>query len=163
MQTVAVVIYRIQGLQRGANVIEVNFLCVQRSSTGLNVVFQHLSTGIGSVFFAQRLGPYAARYATNHCIFGVDTIAKEETQIGAKGIDVHAATQIVLDIRKPIGQGKRQLGDGVGTCFRNVVTTDGHRVEVAHLLINEILLHISHQSQSKFCRENTSVLRLIFL
>src|SRR5690606_38558287 len=51
MQAVAVVEHRIQRLQRGANVVEADFLGVQAAPGRLDVVFEHLAAGARTVAF----------------------------------------------------------------------------------------------------------------
>ena len=60
MQAVAIVVNREKRLQGGSDVVEVDFLSVQRSPARLNVIFQFLRTLVGTVFFFHRDGPNAA-------------------------------------------------------------------------------------------------------
>lgn len=78
---------------------------------------------------------------------------KEERQIRRKIVDVHAPGQVVFDKGKPIGQRKRQLRDGVGARFGDMVTRNRYRVKVSHVMPDEILLHIAHQPERKLGRK----------
>lgn len=62
--------------------------------------------------------PNASRYAPNNRIFGVYAIREKERQVRRKIIDIHTSTEIIFDIRKAVRQRKRQLRNGIGTCFR---------------------------------------------
>src|SRR5699024_9195959 len=148
---------------RGANVVELDFLGVQRAAGGLNVIFEHLRAAVGAVALAHGARPDAAGHPTDHGVFGVHAVGKEKRQIGREVIDIYAARQIVLDDGKTVGQRKRQLGDGGGSSFGNVVARNGHRVEVAHAIVDEILLDVAHHVQGKLGREDAGVLRLVLL
>jgi hypothetical protein len=43
-----------------------------------------------------------------------------------------------------------------------MVTRDRDRVKVAYILLDEIFLHVTHESERKFGREDTGILRLVF-
>ena len=146
MQRVAIVIDRIQGLQRRADVIEIDFLRVQRASGRLDVVLEHLRSRRCFVFLAHGFGPNAARHPSNDSVFRVDAVGKEEAEVGTEGIQIHAPTQVVFHIRESIGQGEGQLGNGIGSCLGDVVTADGNRIEVLDVAVNEALLHVAHQT-----------------
>src|SRR5690606_37623836 len=60
VQAVAVVEQRVQGLQRGADVVELDLLRVQGAAAGLDVVLHHLAAGAGAVALAHGAGPDAA-------------------------------------------------------------------------------------------------------
>ena len=163
MQAVTVIVNRIQRLQSGSDVVEINLLRVQTPSARLDVILQHLRTRIASVLQLHRFGPNSASHPANHRVFWVDAVAKEETQVRRKIIDVHAATQIILHIGKAVAQRKRQLRNGVRTRLGNVVPADAHAVKIPHLIGDEIMLHITHQPQRKLRTKNTGILRLILL
>lgn len=44
----------------------------------------------------------------------------------------------------------------------DVVAADADAVEVAHLLLDEVLLHIAHEPQRELGAEDAGVLRLVF-
>ena len=90
MQGIAVIIDRIQGLQGGSDIVEINFLGMQRTARGLDMVFEHLGAFIGSVFFAQCFGPNPPSHPSNHGVLGVDPVAKEKAEIGCKAVDIHS-------------------------------------------------------------------------
>ena len=146
VQRVAIVIDGIQSLQSRADVIEIDFLRVQRSSGRLDVVLEHLRSRRCLVFLAHGFGPNAARHPSNDSVFRVDAVGKEEAEVGTKGIQIHAPTQVVFHIRESIGQGEGQLGNGIGSCLGDVVTADGNRIEVLDVAVNEALLHVAHQT-----------------
>jgi len=89
-------------LQRGANVVELNFLRVQRTARRLNVVLQFLAAFVGAVLVLHGHRPNAARHAAHHGVFGVHAIAEEEAQVGRKIVNVHAARQVGLAKVKPL-------------------------------------------------------------
>ena len=101
------------------------------------------------------------RHPADHRIFGVDPVAEEEAQVRRKGVDVHPTGEVIFDERETIGEGQRQLGDRVRAGFCDVVARDAHRVEVSHLVIDEVSLHVTHHAQRKLGRENAGVLRLV--
>jgi len=57
---------------------------------------------------------------------------------------VHAACQVRFHEGEAVGQCERQLADRVGPSFGNVVTRDGHRVEVAHVVVHKVLRDVAH-------------------
>ena len=162
VQRVAVVVDRVQRLQRGADVVEVDFLGVQRATGCLDVVLQHLRPGRGAVFLAHGLGPNPTGHTPNHRIFWVDAVREEEAQVGPKLVDVHAPAQVVLHVGESVGQGERQLGDGIRTGFGDVVAADRDRVKVADVVADEMVLHVAHQPQRKLRGEDAGVLGLVF-
>src|SRR6056297_2426335 len=149
MQRVTVVINRIQSLKRCTDIIKVNFLRVQTSSRGLDVVFQHLRPWVGAILLFQSFGPNPSSYTTNNGILWIYTVGKEERKIGTKFVDVHSPAQIILYVGKPIGKRECQLGNRVSTRLCNMVTGNGNGIEITNLLFNKIFLHISHQSEGK--------------
>ena len=54
------------------------------------------------------------------------------------------------------------MADGVGTRFGNVITTDGHRVEIAHIVVHKILGNVAHDFQAELGAEDARVLALVF-
>jgi hypothetical protein len=75
----------------------------------------------------------------------------------------HAAGQVVLHIGEPVGQGEGQLADGVGPGFGDVVAGDGDRVEIAHIVFDEVLLDVAHHLEGEINGEDAGVLALVFL
>ena len=61
-----------------------------------------------------------------------------------------------------VGQREGQLCDRIGTRFGDVITADTDTVEILYVVMNKILLHIAHQLQCEFRRENAGILCLIF-
>jgi hypothetical protein len=84
VQAVAVVVDGDEGLQRGADVVELDFLRVQAAATGLDVVFEFLAALVRAVFFFHRHGPNAAGDAAQHGVFGVHAVAEEEGEVGRR-------------------------------------------------------------------------------
>ena len=162
VQTVAVVIHRNQRLQSGADVVEIQLLRMQRTTGGLNMVFQLLRTRISSVSIAHHNRPDAPRDPPDHAVFRVHPVAEEKRQIGRERINRQAAREIALNIGEAVGQRERQLGDRVRAGFGDVITGDGHRIKIAHPMLDEILLNIAHQFQGEFGGKNAGVLPLIF-
>ena len=162
VQRVAVVVDRVERLQRGADVVEVDFLGVQRAAGRLDVVLQHLRPGRGAVFLAHGLGPNPTGHTPNHRILRVDAVREEEAQVGPKLVDVHAPAQVVLHVGESVGQGERQLGDRIRAGLGDVVAADGDRVEVSDVVADEVVLHVAHQPKRKLRGEDARVLGLVF-
>lgn len=78
VQAVAVVVNSDQGLQGGADIVELNFLRMQTATACLYVVLQFLAAVIGAVLVTQGDGPYAPCNATQHRVLGVHPVAEEE-------------------------------------------------------------------------------------
>jgi hypothetical protein len=94
------------------------------------------------------LGPDAPRHAADDGVFGVDAVGeKERLRLGAKSLMSMPRRQVILHKGEAVGEGEGQLRDGIGARLGNVVARNGDRVEVAHLVGDEILLHIAHQPQ----------------
>jgi hypothetical protein len=89
-------------------------------------------------------------------------LEKKKERLGAKFVHVHAPRQVILHEGEAVGQGKGQLADGIGPRLGDVVAGNRDAVEVAHAVVNEILLHVAHQPQGKFGGEDAGVLRLVF-
>ena len=162
MQAVAIVVNRNQGLQRGADVVELDFLRVQAAATGLHMVFEFLAAFICAIFVAHAGSPNAARHAAQHGVFGVHAIAKEEAQVGRKVVNVHAARQIRFYKCEAVRQRERQLAQWVGTRLGYVVAADRHAVKIAHLVVYKIFGNIAHDLQAEFGAENAGILPLVF-
>ena len=74
---------------------------------------------------------------------------------------MHAAGEVGLHVGEAVGQGERQLADGVRPGLGDVIPGDRHRVEVAHLLLDEPLLDVRHHPQGELRGEQAGVLALI--
>ena len=64
---------------------------------------------------------------------------------------------------KPLASVKASCDDRVGAGFGDVIAGDRHRVEVADLVVDEVLLDVAHHLQRELGRENAGVLALVFL
>ena len=107
------------------------------------MVLQLLAALVGAIFVLHGDSPNAARHTAHHGVLGVHAIAEKETQIGREVVNVHPACQIGFDKRETVGQGERQLADRVCARFSNVITADGHGVEISHIVVDEKLGDIS--------------------
>src|SRR5690625_2865364 len=99
MQRVAIIIDSHQRLKRGPDIIELNFLGMQRSGAGLNVVPQLLRPLVGVMLRLQGDGPEPPCHASDYRILRIETVATEEGQIVSKSIDVESAGQIIFNVR----------------------------------------------------------------
>ncbi len=88
-------------------------------------------------------------------------VAEEKAQVGREIVDVHAARQVGFHKGETVTQRERQLADRVGPGFGNVVTRDGHRVEVAHVVVHEVLCDVAHHLEAELGREDAGVLTLV--
>ena len=163
MQAVAIVINGDQRLQGGADIIEIHFLRMQRAAGSLDVVLHFLAALVGAIALFHGHRPDAPRNAADHRVFRIHAIAEEETQVRREFVDVHAARQIGFDIGKAIGQRESQLRNRVGAGFGDVIAGDRYRIEVAHLMLDEIFLDVAHHLQRKFGGEDAGILALVFL
>ncbi|MCW0416172.1 hypothetical protein NB689_001926 [Xanthomonas sacchari] len=163
VQAVAVVEQRVQRLQRGADVVELDLLRVQRTARGLDVVLHHLAALVAAVALAHRPCPDPPRHAADHRVLRVHAVAEEEAQVRREIVDVHAARQVVLDDGEAVAEGEGELADRVRPGLGDVIAGDRHRVEVAHLLLDEILLNVAHHAQRELGAEDAGVLRLVLL
>ncbi len=125
------------------------------------MVLQHLAALVPVVTLSHGARPDAPRHPSDHGVFRVHAVGKEKAQVGCEIIDIHTPRKIVLDDGEAIGQRECQLADRVRAGFSNVVTGNRHRVEVAHVVLHEILLDVAHHAHREFSRENTGVLRLV--
>ncbi len=75
---------------------------------------------------------------------------------------MHAARQVGFDKGEAIGKREGQLTNGVRTCFGNVIAADGHRVEIAHIVVDKKLRNVAHDFQAELGAEDASVLTLVF-
>ena len=109
------------------------------------------------------LRPDAPRDAAEHRVLGVHAVREEERQVGREVVDVHPARQVVLDEGEAVGERERELRDRVRAGLGDVIAGDRDRVEVADLLVDEVLLDVAHQAQRELGREDAGVLRLVLL
>ena len=163
MQRVGVVVGRDQRLQRGADVVERDFLRMQAAPAGLRMEFELLAAFVGAVFFLHRHRPNPARHAPDHRILGVHAVREKERQVGREIIDVHAARQIRFHVSETVAERERQLADRVGPGLGDVITADADRIEIPHVVLDEIRLDVAHHLEAEFGAEQTSVLALVFL
>ncbi len=108
-------------------------------------------------------GPDAARHPSDHRVLGVHAVGEEEDQVGGEVVDVHAPRQVRLHVGEAVGQGEGELGDRVRPGLGDVVAGDGHRVEVAHPALAEVLLDVAHHPQRELGGEDAGVLGLVLL
>ena len=127
VQRVAVVVDRVERLQRGADVVERDLLRVQAAAGGLDVVLELLRAVVGAVAQLHRLGPDAPRHAADHGVLGVDAVGEEERQVGREVVDLHAARQVVLDVGEAVGQREGELRDRIGAGLGDVIAGDATR------------------------------------
>ena len=90
-------------------------------------------------------------------------LLKKNDRFGAKSSMCMPAREVVLDEGEAVGQREGQLGDRVGARLGDVVAADRHRVEVPHLVVDEVLLDVAHQAQRELGREDAGVLGLVLL
>jgi len=158
---VAVVIDCAQCLQRGADVVEVHLLRVQRPAGCLDVVLEFLAALIRTVALAHRDCPDPASDSAEHRVLGINAVREEERKVGSEVLHLHAASEVRLNIGETIGEGEGQLRNRVRPGFGDVVTGDGHRIEIAHLIIDEPLLDVAHAAQGELRGKDARVLALI--
>jgi hypothetical protein len=139
VQAVGVVVGGDQRLQRGADVVELDLLRMQAAPAGLAVVLELLAALVGAVAVAHRHRPDAPRHPAQHRVLRVHAVAEEEAQVGREVVDVHAARQVGLDEGEAVGQREGELADRVGPGLGDVIAADAHRVEVAHVVVHEVL------------------------
>ncbi len=90
-------------------------------------------------------------------------LEKKKDRLGPKLSERHAAGEVVLDIGKTVGKSQGQLGDGIGAGFGNMISGDGDRIKIPHIVLSEILLDVPHHAQCEIGGEDTGVLSLILL
>ena len=163
VQAVAVVVARDQRLQRGADVVEVDLLGVQGAPGGLGVVLELPAALPGAVPLAHRHRPDPARNPPHDRVLGIHPEGEEEGEVRREVVDVHAAREVCLDVGEAVGEGERELRDGVRARLGDVVAGDRHRVEVAHAVADEPLLDVAHHLQRELGGEDAGVLALVLL
>ena len=127
------------------------------------MIFQLLAAFVAAVLVLHRHRPDAPRDTTDHRVLRVHAVAEKEAQVGREVVDVHAARQIAFDIGEAVRERERQLADRVRPGLGNVVARDRHRVEIAHLMFDEILLNVAHHFQRELGAEDAGVLTLVLL
>ena len=163
MERVAVVVDRDQRLQRGADVVELHLLRMEAAPARLHVVLELLAAVVGAVAVAHRDGPDAARDPAHHRVLRVHAVREEERQVGREVVDRHAAREVGLDEGEAVRERERELADRVGAGLGDVIARDAHRVEVAHLVGDEVLGDVAHHLERELGREDAGVLALVFL
>ena len=78
MQAVAVVVDGVEGLERGADVVEIDFLGMERPAAGLDVVLEFLAALVGAVLLLHGQGPDAPGHPADDAVLGIQPIAEEE-------------------------------------------------------------------------------------
>src|SRR5688572_1358767 len=122
MERVAVVLKRKQRLQRRPDVVEADLLGVERAPARLDVVLELLAPVVARVDVANGDGPYAPRDASEDRVLGIEPVAEEERQVGRDVVDLHAAREVVLEVREAVRERERELADRVRPRLRDVVT-----------------------------------------
>ena len=84
-----------------------------------------------------------------HRVLGVHAVGEEERQVGREVVDVHAAREVGLDVGEAVGEREGELADRVRAGLGDVVAGDRHRVEVAHLVVDELLLDVAHHPAAR--------------
>ncbi|MCY1522521.1 hypothetical protein D9M68_573790 [compost metagenome] len=75
---------------------------------------------------------------------------------------MHTPAKVIFYKSKPVAQGKSQLRNRVRTRLGDMIAGYRDGIKITDFLVNEILLNVAHHAQSKFSRENTGILCLIF-
>ena len=163
VQRVGVVVGRDQRLQRGADVVEGDLLRVQRAPRGLRMELELLAALVAAVAPLHRHRPDAARDAPEHRVLRVHAVGEEERQVRGEVVDVHAAREVGLDESEAVGERESELRDRVRAGLGDVVARDRHRVEISHLVADEVLLDVAHQLERELGGEDAGVLALVLL
>ena len=127
------------------------------------MVLELLAALVGAVALPHGHGPDPPGHAADHRVLGVHPVGEEERQVGREVVDVHAAREVALDVGEAVGEGERELADGVRPGLGDVVAGDRHGVEVAHLARDEPLLDVGHHPQGELGGEDAGVLALVLL
>ncbi len=133
------------------------------TAAGLDVVLQLLAALAGAVALLHRARPDAPRHPADHGVLGVHAVAEEEAQVGREVVDVHASREVVLDDGEAVAQREGQLADRVRAGLGDVVAGDRDAVEIAHLVVDEVLLDVAHHAHGELGAEDAGVLGLVFL
>ena len=127
------------------------------------MVLELLAALRGAVALAHRDRPDAPRDAPDHAVLGVEAVAEEEREVRREVVDRHAARAVVLAVGEAVREREGELRDRVRPGLGDVVAGDRDRVEVAHLVRDEPLLHVAHQLQREVGGEDAGVLGLVLL
>ncbi len=127
------------------------------------MVLELLAALVRAVSVLHRHGPDAARDAADHRVLRVHAVGKEERQVRREVVDVHAAREVRLDEGEAVGEREGELRDRVRAGFGDVIAGDRHRIEILHLVVHEIFLHVAHHLERELGREDAGVLALVFL
>ena len=85
------------------------------------MVLQTSGTARWPVTVSHGYGPYTAGDTADNAVLGVHAVREEERKVRGEVVDIHASSEISLDIGKSIGQREGELGDGVGAGLGDVV------------------------------------------
>ena len=127
------------------------------------MVFQSLAALIGAVPVPHGNRPDAPRHPAQYGVFRVHAVGEEKRQVGSEIIDVHAPGQVGFDEGETVGQREGKLRDRVRSGFGDVVAGYGHRIKIADVVIDEVLLNVPHHAQAEFRGKNTGILPLVLL
>ena len=127
------------------------------------MVLELLAALVGAVAVPHRHRPDPPRDAPDHRVLGVHAVGEEERQVRREVVDVHAAREVGLDEGEAVGQREGELRDRVRPGLGDVVAGDRHRVEVAHVVVDEVLLDVAHHLEAELGREDAGVLALVLL
>ena len=116
-----------------------------------------------AVAVLHRHRPDAPRHAPEHRVLRVHAVGEEERQVRREVVDVHAAREVGLDEGEAVGERERELRDRVRARLGDVVAGDRHRVEVPHVVGDEVLLDVAHHLERELGREDAGVLPLVLL
>jgi hypothetical protein len=89
-------------------------------------------------------------------------LLKKKLRLGAKSSIVHATAQVIFEIGKSVGESERQLGNRICARLCNMIATYADAVKIPDVIVNKILLNITHKLKRKFSTENAGVLSLVF-
>ena len=76
---------------------------------------------------------------------------------------MHAAREVGLDESEAVGERESELRDRVRAGLGDVVARDRHRVEVLHVVGDEVLLDVAHHLERELGGEDAGVLPLVLL
>ena len=88
------------------------------------MVLQLLAAVICAVAITKGDRPDAAGHAAEHRVLGIDAVAEEKGEVRREVIDLHAASEVGLDVGEAVGQRECELRDGVRSGLGNVVARD---------------------------------------
>ena len=126
MERIAVVVDRIQCLQRGADIVEVDLL---RTGSGrMSVYGISVSRAVVTLVFILHGWSRSSGGTPDHRCSGSMPLLKRRKGWG-EVVDAYPG-QVIFHIGKSIGQCKGKLGDGFG----DMITADADAVEVLHFI-----------------------------